>query len=165
MDIEKKLDGLVKRVQYARDILGDAEDRRLTAFANKLEAFLETSINKTQEELWDKLNTYDESLAVLEKDIDKTLSAMDKVRIVRHSERICLEDILENVYDNYTVVGGKDDMSIDPGMVIARAYITRRVGKSPQPAGYGRSQEKATVRNSVTAAASSRGVMPTPCAT
>ncbi|ACS80384.1 carboxyl transferase domain-containing protein [Maridesulfovibrio salexigens] len=129
MDIEKKLDGLVKRVQYARDILGDAEDRRLTAFANKLDAFLETSINKTQEELWDKLNTYDESLAVLEKDIDKTLSAMDKVRIVRHSERICLEDILENVYDNYTVVGGKDDMSIDPGMVIARAYITRRVGK------------------------------------
>jgi len=97
MDIEKKLDGLIKRVQYARDILGDNEDKRLTAFANKLDSFLETSINKTQEELWDKLNTYDESLAVLEKDIDKTLSAMDKVRIVRHSERICLEDILENV--------------------------------------------------------------------
>ena len=138
MDIEKKLEGLVKRVQYARDILGEAEDRRLTAFANKLDAFLETSINKTQEELWDKLNTYDESLAVLEKDLDKTLSAMDKVRIVRHSERICLEDILENVYDNYTVVGGKDDMSIDPGMVIARAYITRRVGKKVHnAAGYG----------------------------
>ncbi|SDL62021.1 acetyl-CoA carboxylase carboxyl transferase subunit beta [Maridesulfovibrio ferrireducens] len=129
MDIEKKLDGLIKRVQYARDILGDTEDRRLTAFAQKLDTFLDRNINLTQEELWDKLNTVAESLAVLEKDIDNTLTPMDKVRIVRHSERICLKDILENVYDNYTVVGGKDDMSIDPGMVIARAYISRRIGK------------------------------------
>ena len=129
MDIEKKLDGLIKRVQYAKEILGDVEDRRLTAFARRLDTFLDRNINMTQEELWDKVSTTDESLAVLEKDIDSNLTPMDKVRIVRHPERICLEDILENVYDNYTVVGGKNDMSIDPGMVIARAYISRRVGK------------------------------------
>jgi Acetyl-CoA carboxylase alpha subunit len=55
---------------------------------------------------------------------------MDKVRIVRHSQRICLRDILENVYDNYTEIGGQDDKSIDPSMLIARAYITRRRGKT-----------------------------------
>ncbi|WP_027178710.1 carboxyl transferase domain-containing protein [Maridesulfovibrio bastinii] len=129
MDIEKKLEGLQKRVAYAQDILGQKEDKRLTAFNHKLETFLDKNINISLNELWDKLNALSESLAVLEKDIDSSLTPMDKVRIVRHSERICLKDILENVYDNYTEVGGKDDMSIDPGMVIARAYITRRIGK------------------------------------
>lgn len=129
MDIEKNLEGLIKRVSYAQDILGDKEDKRLTAFRYKLETFLDRNINLSLEELWDKLNSLGESLAVLEKDIDLSLTPMDKVRIVRHSERICLKDILENVYDNYTEVGGKDDMSIDPGMVIARAYVTRRIGK------------------------------------
>ncbi|MFW5731057.1 MAG: carboxyl transferase domain-containing protein, partial [Desulfonatronovibrionaceae bacterium] len=44
-------------------------------------------------------------------------------------QRISLKDILENVYDNYTEIGGQDEYSIDPAMIIARAYITRRVGK------------------------------------
>ncbi len=65
----------------------------------------------------------------MEAAIDAQLTAMDKVRIVRHPQRICLKDILENVYDNYTEIGGKDEHSIDPGMLIARAYITRRKGK------------------------------------
>ena len=42
--------------------------------------------------------------------------AMDKVRIVRHPQRICLRDILENVYDNFTEVGGQDEHSLDPSM-------------------------------------------------
>ena len=54
---------------------------------------------------------------------------MDRVRIVRHPQRICLRDILENVYDNFTEVGGKDEHSLDPSMLIARAVITRRRGK------------------------------------
>ena len=54
---------------------------------------------------------------------------MDKVRIVRHPQRICLRDILENVYDNFTEIGGQEEHSIDPSMLIARATITRRRGK------------------------------------
>ena len=61
--------------------------------------------------------------------MDAQLTAMDKVRIVRHPQRASLKDILENVYDNYTEIGGQDEHSIDPGMLIARAYITRRRGK------------------------------------
>ena len=60
--------------------------------------------------------------------LDAKLSAMDKVRIVRHSQRVCLRDILENVYDNYTEIGGKDDCNIDPSMIIARAYIKQEKG-------------------------------------
>jgi acetyl-CoA carboxylase carboxyl transferase subunit beta len=60
--------------------------------------------------------------------LDAELSAMDVVRIVRHPQRVSLKDILENVYDNYTEIGGQDEYSIDPSMLIARAYITRRRG-------------------------------------
>jgi len=51
------------------------------------------------------------------------------VRIVRHPQRISLKDILENVYDNYSEIGGQDEWSIDPGIIIARATIARRMGK------------------------------------
>ena len=34
--------------------------------------------------------------------LEDKLTPMDKVRIVRHPQRVCLRDILENVYDNYT---------------------------------------------------------------
>ena len=40
---------------------------------------------------------------------------VDRARhVVRHPQRICLRDILENVYDNYTEIGSKDEHSIDP---------------------------------------------------
>ncbi len=38
---------------------------------------------------------------------------------------------MENVYDNFTEVGGQDEHSLDPSMLIARAVIIRRRGKSP----------------------------------
>lgn len=40
-----------------------------------------------------------------------------------------MRDILENVYDNFTEVGGQDEHSADPSMLIARAVISRRRGK------------------------------------
>jgi acetyl-CoA carboxylase carboxyl transferase subunit beta len=68
------------------------------------------------------------SFVFLEKKLERQLSPMDKVRIVRHPQRISLKDILEHVYDNYTEIGGQDEYSVDPSMLIARAYITRKVG-------------------------------------
>ena len=65
----------------------------------------------------------------VEKRLEKLITPMDRVRIVRHPQRICLRDILENVYDNFTEVGGQDEHSLDPSMLIARAVITRRRGK------------------------------------
>ncbi|XPV77967.1 MAG: acetyl-CoA carboxylase carboxyl transferase subunit alpha/beta [Desulfovibrio sp.] len=125
MDIDKKLDELVERTNYIQDILGDRVNTRLDAFKTKLDA-----AKSGEKEIGESgLRDLQQTLTALEEDIDKDLTPMDKVRIVRHPQRICLKDILENVYDNYTEVGGQGEHSIDPSIVIARAYITRRVGK------------------------------------
>jgi acetyl-CoA carboxylase carboxyl transferase subunit beta len=42
--------------------------------------------------------------------------------------RFSLKDILENVYEEYTELGGEEDANIDPSMVVAKANILRQVG-------------------------------------
>jgi len=129
MNIEKKLQGLQERVNYARDILGGAPRPELDAFTTEISAFSEKNSDLSEELKNRALDSLDARLIAMESAIDTQLTAMDKVRIVRHPQRACLKDILENVYDNYTEIGGQDEHSIDPGMLIARAYITRRRGK------------------------------------
>ncbi len=127
MEIEKKLEGLKQRVQYARDILDKKKNERLEAFAIRL-GKVDIDNGDPADKIINDLATLSHRFDVLEAEIDPPLTAMDKVRIVRHPDRICLKDILENVYDNYIEIGGRDEHSIDPGMLIARAYISRRVG-------------------------------------
>lgn len=129
MNIEKKLKGLLERVSYARDILGGAPRPELDAFTTEISEFSEKNSDLSEELKNRALDSLDARLIAMESAIDTQLTAMDKVRIVRHPQRACLKDILENVYDNYTEIGGQDEHSIDPGMLIARAYITRRRGK------------------------------------
>ena len=128
METEKKLVEIQERVQYARDILGHKKEPRLEAFAMELEKFVASTPNLDNGG-WEVLEYLERKLSTVEEEVDTRLTPMDKVRIVRHPSRICLKDILENVYDNYTEIGGMDEFSIDPGMLIARAYVTRRVGK------------------------------------
>ncbi len=129
MDIEKKLEELSQRVNYARDILGPKTNDRLEALGQDIVLLQSRADSLGVDEAIEKVKELIRRLGVLEADIDGILTPMDKVRIVRHPQRVCLKDILENVYDNYTEIGGRDEVSIDPGMLIARAYITRRVGK------------------------------------
>ncbi|SNR62391.1 acetyl-CoA carboxylase carboxyl transferase subunit beta [Humidesulfovibrio mexicanus] len=129
MVIEKSLETLSQRVAYARDILGARVSERLESISQDIQTLSQKADNLDAEEAMDKATGLSARLSALEEELDKQLSPMDKVRIVRHPQRVCLKDILENVYDNYTEIGGRDEVSIDPGMLIARAYITRRVGK------------------------------------
>jgi len=129
MDIEKKLEEFTQRVAYARDILGPKTNERLEALGQEIAATGVQADSLSFDAATAKVTELSRRLGVLEEDIDALLTPMDKVRIVRHPQRVCLKDILENVYDNYTEIGGRDEVSIDPGMLIARAYITRRVGK------------------------------------
>lgn len=129
MNIQKKLNELLQRVNYAREILGDKPRPELDAFVLEIEAFHERYDHAAEDKAVRAVNSLENRLSTMETAIDAQLTAMDKVRIVRHPQRVCLKDILENVYDNYTEIGGKDEHSIDPGMLIARAYITRRKGK------------------------------------
>jgi len=129
MDIEKSLEALSQRVAYARDILGNRVNDRLESVSQDIAKLAGVIDGLDMDTALDRTAELSRRLGVLEADLDKLLTPMDRVRIVRHPQRVCLKDILENVYDNYTEIGGRDEVSIDPGMLIARAYITRRVGK------------------------------------
>ena len=129
MNIEKTLQTLLARVNYTRDILGNKSRPELDAFATEINGFQEKNGDLSEDQAIRAVESLDKRLTTMEAAIDAGLTAMDKVRIVRHPQRASLKDILENVYDNYTEIGGQDEHSIDPGMLIARAYITRRRGK------------------------------------
>ncbi|MBG0777515.1 MAG: acetyl-CoA carboxylase carboxyl transferase subunit alpha/beta [Desulfovibrionaceae bacterium] len=129
MDTEKRLNELNERLRYVRDIFGARENENITLLATKLGDFQARERTLSEPERIRALAALEDLFAFLEKKLEAELTPMDKVRIVRHPQRICLKDILENVYDNYTEIGGRDEHSIDPAMLIARAYITRRKGK------------------------------------
>ncbi|MCG8530602.1 MAG: acetyl-CoA carboxylase carboxyl transferase subunit alpha/beta, partial [Desulfovibrionales bacterium] len=129
MDTEKRTQHLTERLTYIKDVFGDQQQENIRLLETKLEEFVQRENALSQDDKFAALNTLEDLFGFVERNLENELTAMDKVRIVRHSQRICLRDILENVYDNYTEIGGKDENSIDPSMLIARAYITRRSGK------------------------------------
>jgi acetyl-CoA carboxylase carboxyl transferase subunit beta len=128
MDIEKRILGLKTRLDYVRDISGHKDNDNVRLLEAKLAEFQERAAGLPVHEAAKQFTALEDFFAFVEKKLDRELTPMDKVRIVRHPQRICLRDILENVYDNYAELGGQDEYSIDPSMLIARAYITRRVG-------------------------------------
>lgn len=129
MDLEKRIQELKDRLRYIQDIFGAQQNDNTALLESKLNDFLIKEPELSNKDRVRQLASVEDLFAFLEKKLEKELTPMDKVRIVRNSQRICLKDILENVYDNYTEIGGQDEYSIDPSMLIARAYITRRVGK------------------------------------
>ncbi len=128
MDIEKRIAELAERLAYIRDIFGERDNANITLLASKLDEFSEREKTAQPPEKVRLLQQLEELFVFLEKKLETDLTPMDRVRIVRHPLRVSLKDILENVYDNYTEIGGQDEYSIDPSMLIARAYITRRRG-------------------------------------
>lgn len=129
MDTEKRIHHLGERLSYIKDVFGEKQSENIRLLETKLAEFVEREPCLTGEETQESLKTIEDLFGFVEKQLETALTAMDKVRVVRHPQRVCLRDILENVYDNYTEIGGKDENSIDPSMIIARAYITRRSGK------------------------------------
>lgn len=129
MDKEKKLQQLSERLNYIRDVFAGKHNENVRLLESKTADYRQREAFLTPSEKNEALVTLSDLFDFVEKKLEADLTPMDKVRIVRHPQRICLRDILENVYDNYTEIGSKDEHSIDPAMVIARAYITRRHGK------------------------------------
>ncbi|WP_432737611.1 acetyl-CoA carboxylase carboxyl transferase subunit alpha/beta [Maridesulfovibrio sp. FT414] len=128
MNINKRIDALVERLNYIRDIFGNSENANITMLRTELDEFRSSFRELERSESLRRLSRLEDLFAFLESKLEKELTPMDRVRIVRHPQRISLTDILENVYDNYTELGGLGEFSIDPAMLIAQAYITRRVG-------------------------------------
>ena len=113
---------------YIRDIFAGKENDNIRLLAAKLDEVLGREDERSGSVLPEELTRLEDFFDFSERKLDSILSPMDRVRIVRHSQRVCLKDILENVYDNYTEIGGRGEFNIDPSMLIARAYFARRVG-------------------------------------
>lgn len=129
MDIEKQIYHLNERLNYLKDIFAGKHAKVIELLQSRLETFTNRTNGETQQDPNSEIGTLEELFTFMEHKLETKLTPMDKVRIVRHPQRICLHDILENVYDNFTEIAGQQEHSIDPSMLIARATITRRRGK------------------------------------
>ncbi len=120
---------LANRISYLIDVTGDSRWFGLDMLLEEV-TFIRSAIFELPErELFRKMNLLDERISILEDRAAKELTPGRMVNIVRSIQRFTLQDILENVYDSYTELGGEEDCNIDPAVVVARATISRRVKK------------------------------------
>lgn len=117
------------RLTYLRDVFAGKHKDSAELLDARLNDFAVKAAADELEDPYAGLAGVEDLFGYVERKLEKEISPMDRVRIVRHPQRICLRDILENVYDNYTEVGGQDEHSLDPGMLIARAVMKRSRGK------------------------------------
>lgn len=128
-NISKRIQALEDRLAYLRDIFAGKHEDSARMLETRLRSFAEAAASGDLADPYAELGGVEDLFSYVEQRLDKEISPMDRVRIVRHPQRICLRDILENVYDNFTEVGGQDENSLDPSMLIARAVLVRRRGK------------------------------------
>jgi acetyl-CoA carboxylase carboxyl transferase subunit beta len=129
METEKQVQRLNERLAYIRDIFAGKDNEHIRLLEEKTADYALRAPGLSAHERRALVLTLEDLFASVENTLEAGLTPMDKVRIVRHPQRFCLRDILENVYDGYTEIGSMDEHSIDPALVIARGYITRRHGK------------------------------------
>ena len=130
-ELLKKLQDIEQRIGCLIHIKNTENWGNLSVFKKDCEdlkaEFYEVDRQKFTRQL-DKLN---KSVCFLEERCEEALTAMERVRIVRNPLRFSLKDILENVYEDYTELGGQGEFNIDPAMVVAKANIVRRIKKKP----------------------------------
>ena len=112
--IEKRIQSLNDRLSYTRDIFAGKHEDSIRLLDEKLTEFTTRVRNGEVEDPHTEIVSLEDLFVFVEKRLEKLITPMDRVRIVRHPQRICLRDILENVYDNFTEVGGQDEHSLDP---------------------------------------------------
>ncbi len=126
-DLRKRLLKADERISYLAWIKEGDEWANLPALQEKLKSLRDAFYEHSHEHLAEKIGALEESLTFLEARCEESLSSMERVRIVRSPLRFSLKDMLENVYEEYTELGGEEDANIDPALVAARASISRRV--------------------------------------
>jgi acetyl-CoA carboxylase carboxyl transferase subunit beta len=128
-DIRKRVAKCEERLEYLSHIKSGYEWGNLASLKGNIDKLKEEFYDFSEENLLGETVKLEDSLAFLEARCEENLTAMERVRIVRSPLRFSLKDILENVYEDYTELGGEDDANIDPAMVVAKANILRRVKK------------------------------------
>lgn len=128
-NLRKRLLKTEESINYLGQIKESCEWGNLQGLRDKFEHLRDSFYDYSINELTEKIRTLEDELTFLEKRCEERLTPMERVRIVRNPHRFSLKDILENVYENYTELGGEEETSIDPAMVAAKANIVRRVKK------------------------------------
>ena len=122
----KQLHHLEERVDYLIQIKDYSNWGNLDGFKSSCQRLKQTVYDFSEEEVWAQIRKLNDSICFLEERAEEQLTPMERVRIVRSFQRFSLKDILENVYDDYTELGGEEDANIDPAMICAKATLTRK---------------------------------------
>jgi len=133
-ELLKQLLKLEERISYLLQIKDYTNWGNLEGFKETCENLKQNIYEHTEEQLAVELKKLDESILFLEERAEENLAPMERVRIVRSVQRFSLKDILENVYEDYTELGGEEDANVDPAMICAKATITRRIKSKPYTA-------------------------------
>jgi len=126
-DYRKRLQKCEEHLGYLQQIKQNSKWANLTGLDEKLQQIKKGFYDFGEVRLGEEIEGFEEAISFLEQRCEESLSPMERVRIVRNPLRFTLKDILENVYDDYTELGGEDEANIDPAMVAAKATIIRRL--------------------------------------
>ncbi len=127
LDSGKYLAGLHDRITYLGDIKGSLGWGRLDQLLEKVQEIRNNIFEFKEKELLNRIRDLEDRIRFFEERVAKTLRPIEIVNIARSVQRFTLQDILENVYDSFTELGGEGDCNIDPAVLVARATLTRRV--------------------------------------
>lgn len=130
----KQLHKIDERINYLLQVKDYTAWGNLDGFKATCERLKQTVYDHSVETLTGEIRKLDESITFLEERAEEQLTPMERVRIVRSAQRFSLKDILENVYEDYTELGGEGDANIDPAMICAKATIVRRIRNKPSTA-------------------------------
>ncbi|MCX8041435.1 MAG: acetyl-CoA carboxylase carboxyl transferase subunit alpha/beta [Thermodesulfobacteriaceae bacterium] len=126
IELHKKLTHLMETAIYIRDIKGE-DFCDIQTLIEKLLEVHQNFYSYSVEELKSFIESTNQKIEFLLQKAEETLTPYEIVKIVRHPQRITLQDILENVYDNYMELGGDKEINLDPAIVCAKAMLIRKV--------------------------------------
>ena len=133
-ELLKQLLKIEERINYLLQVKDHTNWGNLDGFKKNCDHLKLTIYDYTEEKLSVEIRKLKESISFLEERAEEHLTPMERVRIVRSIQRFSLKDILENVYEDYTELGGEGDANVDPAMICAKATITRRIKNKPYTA-------------------------------
>lgn len=126
-DSHKTLADLLWRLNYIADIKGEKSWGGIDEIHKEIQQIQNYFFDIPDEKLTEAILVLEHRVKLVEDRVYETLKPIDIVRITRSPQRFTTIDILENVYDSYTELGGEADCNVDPAIVAARAIISRKI--------------------------------------
>ncbi|MBU4244039.1 MAG: acetyl-CoA carboxylase carboxyl transferase subunit alpha/beta, partial [Proteobacteria bacterium] len=92
MDTERRIQDIKDRLSYIRDIFGGKEGDHIRLLTAKLGEVLGREAANPGSVQGEELSRLEDLFDFSERKLDTLLTPMDRVRIVRHPQRMCLKD-------------------------------------------------------------------------